>query len=74
MKKIDRLLGLELGADDYICKPFSPREMVLRVKAILRRIEVQKNPVINPLLKLAPDSFRVSSGEQAIELTSVEFW
>ncbi len=74
IEEIDRLLGLELGADDYICKPFSPREMVLRVKAILRRIEVQKNPVINSLLKLAPDSCRVSSGEQAIELTSVEFW
>lgn len=36
-EEIDRLLGLELGADDYICKPFSPREMVARVKAILRR-------------------------------------
>ncbi len=35
--EIDRLLGLELGADDYLCKPFSPRELVLRVKAILRR-------------------------------------
>ena len=74
IEEIDRLLGLELGADDYICKPFSPREMVLRVKAVLRRIEVQKNPVINSLLKLAPDSFLVSFGEQAIELTSVEFW
>ena len=74
IEEIDRLLGLELGADDYICKPFSPREMVLRVKAVLRRIEVQKNPVINSLLKLAPDSFLISSGEQAIELTSVEFW
>jgi Response regulators consisting of a CheY-like receiver domain and a winged-helix DNA-binding domain len=42
IEEIDRLLGLELGADDYICKPFSPREMVLRVKALLRRIEVQK--------------------------------
>ena len=74
IEEIDRILGLELGADDYICKPFSPREMVLRVKAVLRRIEVQKNPVINSLLKLAPDSFLISSGEQAIELTSVEFW
>ncbi|WP_191490148.1 response regulator [Pseudomonas sp. FEN] len=36
--EIDRLLGLELGADDYICKPFSPREMVARVKAVLRRV------------------------------------
>lgn len=37
VEEIDRLLGLELGADDYICKPFSPREVVARVKAILRR-------------------------------------
>ncbi|MFP6561611.1 response regulator [Paraburkholderia sp. B3] len=39
--EIDRLLGLELGADDYVCKPFSPREVVARVKAILRRAEVR---------------------------------
>ena len=37
IEEIDRLLGLELGADDYICKPFSPREVVARVKAVLRR-------------------------------------
>src|SRR5665811_115794 len=39
IEEIDRLLGLELGADDYICKPFSPREMVARVKAVLRRVQ-----------------------------------
>lgn len=38
VEEIDRLLGLELGADDYVCKPFSPREVVARVKAVLRRI------------------------------------
>jgi two-component system response regulator BaeR len=38
VEEIDRLLGLELGADDYICKPFSPREVVARVKAVLRRV------------------------------------
>ena len=38
VEEIDRLLGLDLGADDYICKPFSPREVVARVKAIMRRI------------------------------------
>jgi two-component system, OmpR family, response regulator BaeR len=37
VKEIDRLLGIELGADDYVCKPFSPRELVARVKAVLRR-------------------------------------
>jgi two-component system response regulator BaeR len=37
VEEIDRLLGLELGADDYVCKPFSPRELVARVKAVLRR-------------------------------------
>lgn len=42
--EIDRLLGLELGADDYVCKPFSPREVVARVKAILRRIEQAARP------------------------------
>ena len=39
VEEIDRLLGLELGADDYICKPFSPREVVARVKAIFRRVD-----------------------------------
>jgi two-component system response regulator BaeR len=41
VEEIDRLLGLELGADDYICKPFSPREVVARVKAVLRRLQPQ---------------------------------
>src|SRR5262245_43866005 len=42
--EIDRLLGLELGADDYICKPFSPREVVARVKAVLRRVKHGDRP------------------------------
>ena len=44
-EEIDRLLGLELGADDYICKPFSPREVVARVKAVLRRSRATINEV-----------------------------
>ena len=44
VEEIDRLLGLELGADDYICKPFSPREVVARVHAIMRRVASQKLP------------------------------
>ncbi|MCO6428914.1 response regulator [Nitrosomonas communis] len=73
IEEIDRLLGLEMGADDYICKPFSPREMVARVKAVLRRLQP---PTINSLeqaLKLCPQSFRVQYANQEIELTAVEF-
>ena len=50
VEEIDRLLGLELGADDYICKPFSPREMVARVRAVLRRTLAELQAVGNPLI------------------------
>ncbi len=75
IEEIDRLLGLELGADDYICKPFSPREMVARVKAVLRRLQVKttESPAYTFKLKLDPDSFRVLANGQEVELTSVEF-
>jgi two-component system response regulator BaeR len=75
IEEIDRLLGLELGADDYICKPFSPREMVARVKAVLRRLQAQTTYTLTPSLKLKldPYSFRVLSEGQEVELTSVEF-
>jgi two-component system response regulator BaeR len=73
VEEIDRLLGLELGADDYICKPFSPREVVARVKAVLRRTEPQPMaPGDNPL-ELDVGSFRVRTGERVVELTAVEF-
>jgi two-component system response regulator BaeR len=49
VEEIDRLLGLELGADDYICKPYSPREVVARVKAVLRRVVREKSGVASPL-------------------------
>ena len=71
VEEIDRLLGLELGADDYVCKPFSPREVLARVKAILRRVETPAAVTSN--LKLQPDSLQVSANGQTIELTSVEF-
>lgn len=75
IEEIDRLLGLELGADDYICKPFSPREMVARVKAVLRRLQAQTTDTLTPSLKLKldPYSFRAMSEGQEVELTSVEF-
>jgi two-component system response regulator BaeR len=73
IEEIDRLLGLELGADDYICKPFSPREMVARVKAVLRRQQPQTTTALTSALKLDPHSFRVLAGGDEIELTTVEF-
>src|SRR5215471_6345406 len=72
VEEIDRLLGLELGADDYICKPFSPREVVARVKAVLRRTK-PRGPLPDSNLVLDPDGFRVSIGGKDLGLTAVEF-
>jgi two-component system response regulator BaeR len=76
--EIDRLLGLELGADDYVCKPFSPREVVARIRTILRRVEAKpEKPVENELsygeITLSLDRFECIAGDQIIELTPVEF-
>jgi two-component system response regulator BaeR len=75
IEEIDRLLGLELGADDYICKPYSPREMVARVKAVLRRLQPQSSAAVTQadVLALDADRFRVSAAGREIELTAVEF-
>ena len=47
--EIDKVLGLELGADDYVVKPFSPRELISRIKAILRRTATQEKPLLSPI-------------------------
>ena len=70
--EIDRLLGLELGADDYICKPFSPREVVARVKAVLRRCENDEKPSDKGLV-LDQDTYKASIDGQDLDLTAVEF-
>ena len=57
-EEIDRIVGLELGADDYIVKPFSPREVVARIKAVLRRASEQP-----PGLRAAFESILVNAGE-----------
>ncbi len=66
-----RLAGLDIGADDYICKPFSPREVVARVKAVLRRV-VELVPE-QGLLQLEPDKYQAKVDGQALTLTVVEF-
>lgn len=75
IEEIDRLLGLEMGADDYICKPFSPREMVARVKAVLRRQQpvAAETDTTKQIFKLDPQRFSVQYDNHEIELTVVEF-
>jgi two-component system, OmpR family, response regulator BaeR len=72
VEEIDRLLGLELGADDYICKPFSPREVVARVKAVLRRARPGVSAVAAPL-ELDQARFEARVRGRALALTPVEF-
>ena len=72
VEEIDRLLGLEIGADDYICKPFSPREVVARVRAVLRRTETASTPLDAGLML---DESRILAQWHGtdLNLTSVEF-
>ena len=73
VEEIDRLLGLELGADDYICKPFSPREVVARVKTVLRRSGTEPAALMPAGLKLDADKFSASINGSELKLTPVEF-
>lgn len=74
-EEVDRVLGLEMGADDYVPKPFSPRELMARVKAVLRRAEGQRHEnilsVSDVTLNRAAREVRV--GENPVELTAKEF-
>ena len=75
-EEIDRLLGLELGADDYISKPFSPREVVARVKAVLRRVG-QSSAAGNEIeaigIRLNEENHQILINEQEVSFTPVEF-
>jgi two-component system response regulator BaeR len=73
VEEIDRLLGLELGADDYICKPFSPREVVARVKAVLRRANAFKDGALVSGLQIDPEQHLASLNNRQLKLSPVEF-
>ena len=73
-EEIDRLLGLELGADDYICKPFSPKEVIARIKAVLRRTSQPKtNIIIYNNFQLHKDDYEARLNGKSIGFTAVEF-
>lgn len=75
-EETDRIVGLELGADDYIVKPFSPREVVARVRAVLRRAnasEVDGQRLHRGAMEIDVPRMRVTVGGRAVELTATEF-
>jgi two-component system OmpR family response regulator len=78
-EEIDRVLGLELGGDDYLTKPFSPRELVARVKAVLRRgtdstpDAAPKKKLVHGKIAIDPERHEVSVGQTLLSLTPTEF-
>src|SRR6266404_196131 len=74
-EEIDRIVGLEFGADDYVTKPFSPREVILRIRAILRRGEAMRadERLTAGPITIDPARHEVSAGGKRVNLTSIEF-
>jgi two-component system, OmpR family, phosphate regulon response regulator PhoB len=73
-EEIDRIVGFELGADDYVVKPFSVRELLLRIDAVLRRGKTSEQRVIEVAeLRIDKDAHRVTVGAEEVPLTALEF-
>ena len=77
-EEVDRIVGLELGADDYVVKPFSPRELVLRVRAVLRRAEGRDDDADGDRIQAGPllidaEGHQVFMDGKLLELTTIEF-
>ena len=74
-EEVDRVGGIELGADDYVVKPFSPRELVARARMVLRRSAppVAREPLVFDGLVIDPGTRQVTRGEDVVELTRLEF-
>ena len=70
---IDKIIGLELGSDDYITKPYSPKELVLRVNNIIKRVYKKNNKIQYEKYEIDVDKRSISEGKKEIELTSLEF-
>lgn len=73
-EEIDRLIGLEIGADDYICKPFSPKEVIVRIRSLLRRLNQSTTKSQSEcIIQLDESSYSVKVKNQTIQTTSTEF-
>jgi two-component system phosphate regulon response regulator PhoB len=75
-EEVDRIVGLELGADDYMTKPFSPRELILRIKAVLRREkrqDLKKESIISGDIEINMPKHKVTVRQREIVLTNMEF-
>ena len=72
-EEIDRVLGLNMGADDYVCKPFSPKELVARVQAVLRRLERKAESEDQSLFRMDRAQQRIWYQQKTLNLTPTEF-